>query len=304
MGVWLLTLLLAAAIANDAALAQTHKPKPRQPSCFSAGPLLSSSVPIAETKALDPAITGTFAVLRRAAAPEDQPPLFNPLNEDLGYQLRSYLPAYLRQLASDPDGERYFLIVGFERGFPLPPAQCLPKEVRRHVAQLIAEQRKRENQPVYCVDDIGPHRTQYGASCQPFASIQTGAGLIASAQSTSDVIELVPDGVATVRLLYRRGTTITSSVANNEFDFTPPQGPIKEARARVRRLFLTLRRDRLAHRKGSRDVRSLLKRLRDIDRQLPPDKVEWLGANGQLIRSFQPRIESGGTGVGRSLIIS
>jgi hypothetical protein len=236
-----------------------------------------------------------FGVLRRPPGPEDQLPLFNPLSEDIGYQLRSYLPAYIRQIASDPDGERYFLIVGFERGFPLPPVQCLPKEVRRHAAQLIAEQRERETQPVYCIEDIGPHRPQYGgASCEPLAGIQTGGSLIASAKSTSDVVDLVPDGVATVRLRYRSGTVITAPVANNEFDFTPPQRPIREARARARHIFRALARQ---HR-GSRQLRSLFKLLRDIDRRLPPETVEWLGGSGQVIRTFHPALGGAGTGLG------
>src|SRR5689334_2844682 len=234
MGIWLLALLLAGAIASDVALARTRKHSGAS-SC-SLGLSSPLSRPTAETMPLDPAITSMFAVLRRPAGAEDQLPLFNPLNEDLGYQLRSYLPGYIRQLASDPDGERYFLIVGFERGFALPPAHCLPKVLRRHLTQLIAEQRERERQPVYCIEDVGPRRSQYGAACQPFATIQTEGSLIASAQSTSEVIDLVPDGVVSVRLHYRNGTTITAPVANNEFGFTPPQGPIKKARARVRRL--------------------------------------------------------------------
>jgi hypothetical protein len=296
-GLLLLALLVAGSIvaalpaAVHARIRHLHRP-----SCVSFE--FRSTGPTAETGALDPTVTSMFAVLRRPVGVNDQLPPLNPLSEDLGYQLRSYFPASIRQIASDPEGERYFLIAGFERGFHIPPARCLPKQARRHRAQLVAEQRKRESQPVYCIEDIGPHRPQYGgASCQPFASIQTGGSLIATAQSTSDVIELVPDGVATVRLRYRSGTVITASVANNAFDFTPPQRPIKEAGARVRRLFQTFSRTH-THLDQSRAERLLVKRLREAFSQLTPATVEWLGVSGQPIRSFQPRPDGAATVLG------
>src|SRR5689334_17326360 len=85
--------------------------------------------PIPESVPLDPAVTGMFGVLRRPATAEDQVPLFNPLSDDIGFELRSYLPAYIRQLARE-GGNRYFLITGLQRSL-LPPSKCVPKKLRR-----------------------------------------------------------------------------------------------------------------------------------------------------------------------------
>jgi hypothetical protein len=260
----------------------------------------SSTSPTAESGVLDPAVTSMFAILRQPAGPNDQLPPFNPLSEDLGYRLRAYFPAYLRQVASGPDGDRYFLVTGFERGLPIPPARCLPPVIRRHRAQLVAEQREREAEPVYCIEDVGPGRAEYGgANCQPFAAIETGANLIDTDESTSDVVELAPDGVATVRLLYPSGATVTASVANNAFDFLPPQQPIREAAARERSL---LRKLRGTHGRGrARGERRLFKLFEETSSRLGPATVEWLGPGGQLVRSFHPG--HGSTLTGTVLVI-
>jgi hypothetical protein len=256
----------------------------------SIGPIFSSSSPEEVTTPLDPAVTSMFAVLRRPAGAQDQVPLFNPLSEDLGFHLRSYFPAYIRQVAVDPDGERYLLIAGFERILALRPARCVPRRVRRRVAQIEAQRRARERQPVYCIEDVGPHRPRYSeASCQPFATVESGAGLIATAQSSSDVIELAPDGVVAVRLLYRGGRVITAPVSNNAFKFTPPQRPIKQARVRFRRLASELENRSRHHHLPS--TRLFLKILSETFGQLAPQSVEWIGASGKTLRSFRPSSE-------------
>ena len=99
------------------------------------GPNFTS--PTALTEPLGPRLTGMFAVLRRATGPDDELPPINPLGEDLSFELRSYYPAYIRRVAQDADGERYFVIPGFERALRIPPARCLPRELRRHRAQLV-----------------------------------------------------------------------------------------------------------------------------------------------------------------------
>jgi hypothetical protein len=108
---------------------------------------------------------------------------------------------------------------------------------------------------------------------------------------------LVPDGVASVRLLYRSGNLITASVANNAFQFKPPQRPIKEAGARVRRLLQTFSRTH-THLDRSRAGRLLFKLLGEAFNQLTPRTVEWLGVSGQPVRSFHPRPEGGATVLG------
>jgi hypothetical protein len=248
--------------------------------------------PIPETSALDPSVTGIFAVLRRPPGAEDQIPLFNTLNEDIGYQLRSYLPAYIRQLARDSEGDRYFVIPGLPRS-DTPPPKCLPRRLRRMQARIVEEERKRAGTPVYCIEDVASRRLQYAQSpCVPFVAVQTGSRLMQLDQSRSDVVELAPDGVATVRLGFVRRNVVTASVANNAYSFTPPQRLVRDVQRRSaplrRRLFRELR----PH-SGSA-LRRLARRLGAIRDELRPRAVEWIGANGQVIRSFRPKPEGSG----------
>jgi len=248
---------------------------------------IGNRAPTASSGPFLPAVTASFAVLRRASLPEDVPPPINPLGEDLGYRLGSYFPDEIRQLNRDAEGDRYFLVPGFERGFSVPPARCLPKDLRKRRAKLVAEQRKQEVEPVYCIEDVGPRRPRYaGATCQPFSAIQTGETLAATAASRTDVVELAPDGVATVRLSYRGGEAINAAVTSNSYSFTPPQRPIKAALLAVRKLVAKAR--HVSQRQRIAQERSFLKRVERIAASLIPQTVQWLDAAGTTIRSFAP----------------
>jgi hypothetical protein len=248
---------------------------------------VGNGLPAASSEPFDPASTAMFAVLRRPSLTQDLPPPINPFGEDLSYALRSYFPNEIRQLEQDAEGERYFLVPGFERGFPVPPARCLPKRLRRREAKLIAEQRRRELEPAYCIEDVGPRRPRYaGASCQPFSAVQTGERLAATAASRSDVIELAPDGVATVRLLYRGGQVVTAAVSSNSYSFTPPQRPIREAVVAIGHLVAKVR--HLSERQRRAVERSLLKRTERLAATLIPKTVQWLDGAGNTIRDFTP----------------
>jgi hypothetical protein len=244
-------------------------------------------MPVVLSGALDPAILSRFAVLRRDAVPADQLPPLNPLGSQLESQLASYYPGYIRQLPPLPDASRVFLIPGFTRSF-LPPLKCVPRRLRKQVL----EQHKLENRPAYCIGEIGVDRRPFArTTCLPFADIETGGALAVSASSTTPVIDLVPDGVATVRLIYRHGATIAAAAHENAFVFTPPQGPIKRARGLLRRLFRRLSREEreYANRAKRRRIEKLFIQAlaRTFDR-LPPQQVQWLDGGGHVLRSFTP----------------
>jgi hypothetical protein len=259
---------------------------------------LQTGTPTALTEPLDPALLTSFAVLRRPAGPQDALPPINSLGEALSFQLRGYLPAYIRLLAEGAGGEHYFLVPGFARAFRVPPARCLPRALRRVRARLVAEQRKRESEPVYCIAAVGPSSPRNGAGeqCLPFSTVQSGAGLIATETSTSPVVDLVPDGVATVRLTYRSGEVISAAVSNNAFTFTPPQGPITKTLERLKREGRELERMyHLSKRQQARLEQAYTKLLQATIGRLPPKTVQWLGAGGQPIRSFSPHSEHEGS---------
>jgi hypothetical protein len=54
-----------------------------------------------------------FGILRRPPGPEDSSPSATFLRDELGGELRSYLSRYIRQLVREPNGDHYFLVVGY-----------------------------------------------------------------------------------------------------------------------------------------------------------------------------------------------
>jgi hypothetical protein len=279
--------VLVAAVAAAAALATSAHA--RQDPCAAFFEQASSSTPSPEASPLDPTVTASYAVLRRPAGPQDQIPLFNSLREDIGDQLRSYFPAYIRELSRDAEGDRYFLIPGLERAAFVPPAKCAPAADRHLLIKLAEEQRKRASVPLYCIEDLAPRRIfEYpSVRCQAFAAVASGARLVELAESRSDVTELAPDGVASVRLIYRARNLITAPVSNNSFTFTPPQRLIKEVRRRVRPLERQLIKELgTKHRHALRHLARLIRKIRD---RVPPQTVQWVGASGQIIASFRPK---------------
>ncbi len=237
----------------------------------------------------EPAVLGKFGVLRRAAVPADQLPPLNRLGSRLGFELNSYYPGYIRQLLRRPNGVRYFLIPGIKRVPDLPPERCLPVRLR-HLHQPKPE-------TVYCVAGIGSNVRQLpSAGCQTLAEIETGGDLADPYFSSSFQVDLVPDGVATVRLVYRGGAAITAPVSENTFTFTPPRTPIARARAALKRLERAFERElkykhTAAHptkRQLQRRERVASKLLERVLSELPPKQVQWLDAGGNVLRSFTP----------------
>ena len=283
---------IAAIAIAVAALPATASAK-RHP-CSESSIGFGPQTPNIETGPLEASVTAMFAFLRRPAGPEDALPPLNPFDQDVGFQLRAYFPGEIRQIARDPDGERYFEIPGFERGITLPPARCLPAPLRKRRPQIVEEQRKREAQPVYCIDALGPERPTYPRErCSAFAEVQTGASLIATAQSTTEVIELAPDGVATVRLRYRNGDVITAPVAGNVFDFTPPRRPIKKLEVLQRKLEREIEKGTV----HGRELEPLARRLEAARARLVPETVEWLAGDGQQVRVLHPAVRRGSGGL-------
>lgn len=256
----------------------------------------------------DPSVLSRFEVLRRPAGQLDQPPPINPLASELGFELGSYYPHRIRQLLETPDGERYFAVIGFRREFPVPPARCLPPGLRGGREGLVREAQEEAKELVYCIAELARQAdTQRGGyevgNCHPFADIESGAGLIASDMSRSRVVDIVPDGVATVRLVYRDGSVIDAPVGANTFSFTPPQAPIRRARAVIHRLFVHALVPLATGHLTPRQRRHMRRRLRALQKliartlgSLPPRQVQWLDANGGVLRSIAPHLpdSSGG----------
>jgi hypothetical protein len=291
-------LLLLAAIASSV-LAQSAPARTRAPGCHARsglGSLFENRAPAALPGSADPTITGSFAVLRRAIAPSDQPPPLNPLAEDVDYQLAGYYANQVRQLKQLPDGSRFFVIAGLPRLNAIPPARCLPPQLRPKRKQLVEEQLRRAREPVYCIAQIGGGAEQaFGGEveCPRFADIYTGMNLIGSDMSSRPVLELAPDGVVTVRLTYRGGVTVSAAVSENAYLFTPPQAPIRHAEAAFERLarhFFSRSRSKKAvsKRERKKQVQAIINLLMRQSLRLAPQQIEWLAADGHVLRTMTP----------------
>jgi hypothetical protein len=289
--------LLAGAFASVLVSAATAKQRTTtSPECRSSGIAEELELePVELAGAPEPAALSRFGALRRPAGPADQLPPLNRIGSRLGLELASYYPAYIRQLVKVPNGSRYFLIPGLKRVPDLPPAQCLPKQLR-HLRQPQPE-------PVYCVAGVGSDVRQLPRfGCQTLAEIETGGDLAEPYYSSSFQVDLVPDGVTTVRLVYRGGTVITAPVSENAFMFTPPRPPIARARAALKRLERTFELEgghkskhrRLTKRQRQRRARAAIKLLDRVLGELPPKQVQWLDAGGHVLRSFRPHRDRSG----------
>jgi hypothetical protein len=157
---------------------------------------------------LPASILSSFAVFRRAAVASDQPPTHEPSGGQLAdellkeYELASYYPAYVRQLMRLPDGQRYFVVAAYARFEPVAAADCLSRGVDRR--QLTEQQRRRAREPVYCLIELPADNTQ-GPGCEPFAAVDESARAFEASDyhAREATVEMVPDGVASVRILYR-----------------------------------------------------------------------------------------------------
>lgn len=232
------------------------------------------------------------------------PPL-NPLSSEFGYELDSYYPAYLRQLAALPAAGRAFLVTGFRRVFPVPPARCLPKPLRSKRNSLVRRQRELAHEPVLCIGFIGAHIDTEGSGCQTLAEVEATTDLVFPDLSPTPSVHLVPDGVATVRLAYRTGATIVASVSENAFVLIPARARIEHFRSEIRHLLSLPTPKHLTKRQRHRRVRALVKLLRQAVREFTPSQIEWLDATGHVMRNFAPHpIEGEGLAPGGLVVAS
>ena len=126
IGVLVCAACFASALAPQAALAARSPNVAIPPSCLNGFSLGGEGRTLAELPgAPEAAVLNSFAVLRRAAVPSDQPPPLNSLDQEFGFELAGYYPGEVRRLIALPDGRSFYLVVGLPRVVSLPPARCL-----------------------------------------------------------------------------------------------------------------------------------------------------------------------------------
>jgi hypothetical protein len=266
--------------ANSAAMAR------RSASCVPPSLRLFAPRPPAPKElasSLEPGLIAAFGVLRRGAQPSDEPPqasgaLAQELRKD--YELAAYFPALVRRLVRLPSGREYFVIPAFARPEAVAPTYCSSASTHR---QLVAEQQRRKTDPVACFIELGEPRTAPAPGCEPFLEVnqQLRAFGVSDFVRTPD-IEMVPDGVASVRVSYRDVAPFSVPVSENAFYLVPPPTPHNSVSALMKRLLPgipssnTARRDRSTAQWNRTFVYTL------------PTKIEWLDQGGGLVRVVPP----------------
>lgn len=226
-------------------------------------------------------ILSRFAIFRREALPRDQPSAHELAGGKLArqlleeYELASYYPAYVRELVRLPNGPRYYVVPAFARPEAVPSTNCLGRGVDR--SALIEQERRRLVEPVYCLVEVGG-RNAPTAGCEPFAALDASLRVFgASDFLRTPIVELVPDGVAEVRISYRGNHPVVAPVTENAFAFTPPPAPSSLRRALERLI------PRLA-----RPSRIVTLEWDEALRKTDPTRIEWLGRGGHLVRAIAP----------------
>ena len=247
---------------------------------------LEESSPVELSGSLEaPALAG-YEVLRRASLPGDALPPLNPAGLALENELRGYYPNEIRLLAALPDGRRFFLVPGLLASAEVPPARCLPSVFQGRREQLVEEEHRRATQAGYCLVEIGSRMGSAGGECSLFSE-PSSQRVFMQLLSGETFAVLVPDGVASVRILYPDGKAVTSAVSENAYLLTPPRNLIAQQERQFKRFVKHLKKGRHGTRAAiRRRIAVLIKQLEAVAKRTEPTAIEWLGANGTEIRKI------------------
>ncbi len=229
--------------------------------------------------------TAGLGLFRRAGVEADLLPVTDkPLGQELRPELRSYDPALIRRISATPPtsvigGESTYVVVG-QGAAPnmaiqsVPCVRRLSSHARRQLQAALRYIRAvTPSGPAFCLIGVAPRDGQkprhlsLRGGCETFADAATGFGAIEADVAGGPFLQgLVPDGVSTVYLRYRRHVLIRAHVSENAFSARVPRlpplarGPNPARPGRVRHAVL----DGL------------------------PTQVVWLGPDGRTVRVFSP----------------
>lgn len=244
---------------------------------------------------LQASVLASFAIFRRAALRRDEPRAEEPAGDTLAsqlythYELASYYPAYVRRLTRFA-GRRYFVVPGFAQ-VNKARAECLGHALHLDRATLLQQQNRRAVESLYCLIEV-PEERGASVGCEPFAGIDQSAPVFgASDFLRTPIVELVPDGVAAVRITYRERAPLVVAVRENAFAFTPPPPP-SSLGAALRRLQAQLVASKFTEPTAVHWNEALL--------ATDPTKIEWLNGAKRLLRTIEPptRKNSEATSIG------
>jgi hypothetical protein len=291
-GKWVLA--RTAVLAGAAVLALSSTALAQQPARSSSCDIDSGSgapssngemLPAELSSPLEEVILTRFAVFRRGALAGDRFPALSPVGIEVDNQLARYYPSYVRQVKVLPNGGRYFVIPGYARPLRIPPVRCLPASLRRDRTTLLEQEHKLASEPVYCVVEIGSDSGP--GTCESFAQIEESPRIFEPILTEEAIVELVPDGVASVRATYAIGPPLVVTTAENIYTLAPPRDVRRREQRAVHKLADRPEHDK--HPTKAQQRRSLDAFVEGLDKaaaEATPRKLEWLGSAGELVRSI------------------
>lgn len=250
--------------------------------------------------ALEAGVLTSFSVFARPQNASDQLPPVNTAGVSLEFRMASYYPGEIRQLFALPNGHRFLAIPGFLRTFEVPPAICLPKAVRKHRAQLVEEEARLRTAPAYCIVELGSKRIFGGGECTPFSEAARSRGVFAAGPTGSEtVVEMVPNGISAVRVVYPHGPPVLAAVHENAYLLNVPAGILRELHKLERRLSRVHFPKHPSKAQQRALDRTLSKLFHLIAARTEPLRVEWLAADGSTVKvTGRPHDGPGGTVLG------
>jgi hypothetical protein len=230
---------------------------------------------------LAPTLTASYAIFRGSGQGDDTLPVRTAvLRRELGkaFELSGYYPRYIRQLGTIGGG-RYFVIPAFGRAEPTPVEQCAPPALRR---KLDEQRRRRLTEPVYCIVEVIQTHVK-PLACEPFLAIEDGRRffrpLVALQQEPN--VGLVPDHVASVRVLYRKASKIQIPIKRNAFLFMSARLS-RQLLGELNRIASEYDRKHLSIVTQNALAACWDKALAEGE----PTKIEWLNGIGKVLRTI------------------
>ena len=284
---------LVLAVVLALGLASATQAAAKSQSCGGGGLLGASteSFSVELPGGLEAPVLSSYGVFRRPQRPADLLPPVNPAGAELEAELSGYYASEIRQVAALPDGGRFFVIPGLPRVLNPPPLRCFPKSLRKGIAKLVEEQRKRQTEPRYCVIEMGARRGLPSSECVAFAEVTSARRIFSfSLFGPPTTAMLVPDGVASVRIVGPGNREKTIPVSENAFLYSAPHDLVLEQRRMLHRVLTRKSPKHPTKAQRQRLYRLIDRTVRAIALRTEPSKVDWLGPGGAVIKSIsRPR---------------
>lgn len=226
--------------------------------------------------------TADYAALLTPSEAGEVPPLLRAslgseleVGGELSGRLGEYDPTGIRRLRQTKDGAHtlsYYYIPG--RRTSLIGASCLRTLSAEERKVVRTYERYFPPGPAYCLVGIvggGAFPVACGTLEAPLPGY--AFGLVRSYRD--DLVGLVPDGVAAVRISYRSGVATTGAVSNNLFIAPAPKPATREFPCEIA----------AARGRGPRRRCTKRERLAQV-RSATPLAVSWLSSTGAIVRRF------------------